>query len=134
MVAPQIKINNLSNLSDVPNKGCGRLAFCSYVETLPSDHRITWSGLTSAKANEGLSIEKIRGPPLDNWGGVPWHFYLFHKGDGKLYVFHLGCISTMPCHHLYIFHPFFHKKCISKKLQFPPPSILMGAPFLTYYI
>ena len=35
---------------------------------------------------------------------MPGHFYLFHKGNEKLYFFHLriGCISTKPCGHLFI--------------------------------
>ena len=67
----------------------------------------------------------VRGPPLDIWGGggalefLPDHFYLFHKGDGKLYFYHLrvGCISTMPCGHLFISSIFPTKIFISKKLQ-----------------
>ena len=42
----------------------------------------------------GATIRYLR------WGMVclPGHFFLFHKGDGKSYFFHLriGCISTMP--------------------------------------
>ena len=47
--------------------------------------------------NEGGGGAK--GPPLDIGGGGLGIFFLFHKGDEKLYFFHLriGCISTMPC-------------------------------------
>ena len=42
--------------------------------------------------------KKVSDPQLDTWGGglevLLDHFYLFHKGDGKLYFFQLsiGCI------------------------------------------
>ena len=68
--------------------------------------------------------------------GGGWSFCLaislFHKGDGKLYFFHLriGCISIIPYGQLFI-SPIFHTKIfISKTLQPPPPNILMVAPLL----
>ena len=60
---------------------------------------------------------------------LPGHFF-FHKADGKLYFFHLriGCISTMPCDHLFI-SPIFPQQYLFKKKS-SPPSILMVAPLL----
>ena len=62
---------------------------------------------------------------------LPGHIYLFHQ-DGKLCFLHLriGCISTMPCGHLVISPIFSTKIFCPKKLQPPPPSILMVAPLL----
>ena len=83
----------------------------------------------------------IRGSPLDIWGGglefSPGHIYLFHKGDGKLYFFHLRITSifSKPCSH-FLFHSFLLQKNYFQKTPFPPPpphhhhpcSFLMVAP------
>ena len=56
-------------------------------------------------------------------GGVFAWPYLFHKGCGKLYFtsFRIGCVISPTCH---------TKIFISKKIQRPPPTILMVAPNL----
>ena len=54
---------------------------------------------------------------------LPGHFVLFHKGDGKLYFFHLriACISTKPYGHLFVSPIFPHKKL-------SPPPYSNGGP------
>ena len=69
--------------------------------------------------------QDVRGSPFDFWGGgagvVFWPF-LFHRADGKLYLFHLriGCIFNMPCDHLFI-SPIFPQKYLFQQQQNQPP-------------
>ena len=62
-----------------------------------------------------------------SWGleFLPGHFYLFHKGAGKLNFYHLriGCFSTKPCGHLFIaliFQNFPHTKKYFQNTPGPP--------------
>ena len=92
----------------------------------------------SSRYNLGI----FRGPPLDIGGGggglefLPGHFYLFHKGDGKLYfvTFRIGCISSLVA--IYLFH-FSHSNIYFQKIsRAPPPAIILlvaGLP-LAYVI
>ena len=64
-------------------------------------------------------------------------FFFFFKSlkSQKFLIFislHLGigCISTMPCGHLFISPIFPHKIFISKKLQPPPPQISNGGSLM----
>ena len=65
-----------------------------------------------------------------NWGGggdltgaFTWPFLFISQGKWKTLFFHLriGCISTIPCGHLFYFTHFPHKKNYFRKLQSPPP-------------
>ena len=88
------------------------------------------------RQSSGQDHTVIRGPPLDIGGGgggggglelLPGHFYLVHKGDGKLFFspqdrpyFHQALWTC-----IYFTH-FPHKNIYFQKT--PPPSILMVAP------
>ena len=61
----------------------------------------------------------------------PGHFYLFHKGDRKLF-FHLSLgravfPPSLNCGHLFI-SPIFPQKCYVQKSPAPPPPYSNGGP------
>ena len=65
--------------------------------------------------HKGATVTNIR-------GGLQFlhsHFYLFHKGNGKLYFFRIDCISTMSCGHSFISR-IFHENIYFPKSPAPP--------------
>ena len=94
---------------------------------------ITWrsgSGYGEGTLGAKYLCDGGGGVDLGDLEFLPDHFYLFHKRDGKLSFFRIGCISTMPCGHLFI-SPIFPTKIFIKKKSSPPLIFLGWPPYET---